>query len=192
MFCAARLTWLLMFLGRSAETENHIGKDYVERRGGAQMPHLCLQVICTLSHGLMGTCSTYPEPGIQCLLTEYNVECLERARFSTLESLRSRNTTFSTMRTGLNFLVLCLAFVSTKAEEKCPTDNLACHDVINSSLCLSQQASRNGTAESMAACVQYDNGMSTLPGKTKLCQCPGCHSAYINAAIEKLFPKPCS
>lgn len=96
------------------------------------------------------------------------------------------------MRAGAQILALCLALMGVQAEEKCPTDNLACHDVINSSLCLSQQATRNGTAEQMAACVQYDNGMSTLPGKTKLCQCPGCHSAYINTAIEKLFPKPCS
>lgn len=72
------------------------------------------------------------------------------------------------MRAGTQILTLLLALMGVQAEEKCPTDNLACHDVINSSLCLSQQASRNGTVESMAACVQYDNGMSTLPGKTKV------------------------
>ncbi|KAF9732711.1 hypothetical protein PMIN06_002838 [Paraphaeosphaeria minitans] len=82
---------------------------------------------------------------------------------------------------------------SVQATNPCPADTeMACLDVINSSLCLSQNASRNGTAAQMAACVDYPGGMSDLSGASKLCRCPGCHSKYINEAISKLFPPPCS
>jgi hypothetical protein len=73
-------------------------------------------------------------------------------------------------------LALCAAVASTyafpaslQATNTCPTDTeYACFDVINSSLCLSQNASRNGTAAQMAACVDYPGGMSDLPGASKV------------------------
>lgn len=50
----------------------------------------------------------------------------------------------------------------------CPTDTeYACFDVINSSLCLSQNAA-SGTKEQMAKCVDYPGGMSDLPGASKV------------------------
>ena len=56
-----------------------------------------------------------------------------------------------------------------QATNPCPADTeYACFDVINSSLCLSQNASRNGTAAQMAACVDYPGGMSDLPGASKV------------------------
>ncbi|KAF1971942.1 hypothetical protein BU23DRAFT_555472, partial [Bimuria novae-zelandiae CBS 107.79] len=59
---------------------------------------------------------------------------------------------------------------SLQATDPCPTaTKYACFDVINSSLCLSQNASRNGTAAQMAACVDYPGGMSDLPGASKVC-----------------------
>lgn len=71
---------------------------------------------------------------------------------------------------------LCAVFMgvhgaptSLQATDPCPTDTeYACFDVINSSLCLSQNASRNGTAAQMAACVDYPGGMSDLPGASKV------------------------
>jgi hypothetical protein len=70
----------------------------------------------------------------------------------------------------ISIVTLLIAFANAQATpDLCPsTTELACHDVINSSLCLSQQASRNGTPEAMAACVEYSNGMSDLPGATKV------------------------
>ncbi|OAG02352.1 uncharacterized protein CC84DRAFT_1208382 [Paraphaeosphaeria sporulosa] len=73
-------------------------------------------------------------------------------------------------------LALCAAIASAyalpssfQATNPCPTDTeMACFDVINSSLCLSQNASRNGTAAQMAACVDYPGGMSDLPGSSKI------------------------
>ncbi|CAI6301428.1 unnamed protein product [Periconia digitata] len=100
------------------------------------------------------------------------------------------------------FLLTCVFAITTHAfptnsaavngTNGCPTSTeYACFDVINSSLCLGQKAV-NGTAEELAACVDYPGGMSDLPGSSKLCRCPGCHSTFINEAIEKLFPPPCA
>lgn len=52
-------------------------------------------------------------------------------------------------------------------ENKCPWEEYACFDVINSSLCLSQQSTA-GNPETMAACVTYDGAMSDLPGAQKV------------------------
>ncbi|KAF2256477.1 hypothetical protein BU26DRAFT_557924 [Trematosphaeria pertusa] len=117
-----------------------------------------------------------------------------------------------------SLFTLCILLAATNAlpssfaantTNLCPTDTeYACFDVINSSLCLSQNAAK-GTAEQMAACVDYPGGMSDLPGASKvgnssrafarskrlteqLCRCPGCHATTINDAIAKLFPPPCS
>ncbi|KAF2866039.1 hypothetical protein BDV95DRAFT_599075 [Massariosphaeria phaeospora] len=75
--------------------------------------------------------------------------------------------------------------------EACPTaTEYACFDVINSSLCLSQNAQR-GTADQMPKCVEYEGAFSDLSGAAKLCRCPGCHSKMINDVIAKAFPSPC-
>jgi len=75
------------------------------------------------------------------------------------------------MRLQINFFALGCALWALHvqgAENPCPTDTeYACFDVINSSLCLSQNAAA-GTKEQMAACVEYDNGMSDLPGASKV------------------------
>ncbi|KAF2110538.1 hypothetical protein BDV96DRAFT_583331 [Lophiotrema nucula] len=97
------------------------------------------------------------------------------------------------MRLSIQLIVFSFAIMGTNAADECPWSEYACFDVINSSLCLSTQASSNTTtAASMAKCVEYDNAMSDLPGATKLCRCTGCHSAPVNAAIQKLFPPPCA
>ncbi|KAG9237671.1 hypothetical protein BJ875DRAFT_481086 [Amylocarpus encephaloides] len=96
------------------------------------------------------------------------------------------------MRFEIKLLALCFALAGVSAEvDKCPKDEYACLDVINSSLCISQNAA-SGTAAALAECVTYTGAASSLPGATKLCRCPGCHSASINAAISRLFPTPCN
>ncbi|KAF2273812.1 uncharacterized protein EI97DRAFT_460745 [Westerdykella ornata] len=68
---------------------------------------------------------------------------------------------------ALLFSLSVAAVPAAQPEEyACPTDDYACHDVINSSLCLSQNAA-SGTKEAMAACVDYPGGMSDLPGAAK-------------------------
>lgn len=73
------------------------------------------------------------------------------------------------MRFEPHFLALYFAFLGINAQngtvvDKCPKNDYACTDVINSSLCLSQGAAANASASMMAACVQYDVGASNLPG----------------------------
>ncbi|KAH8656717.1 hypothetical protein BGZ60DRAFT_532298 [Tricladium varicosporioides] len=102
------------------------------------------------------------------------------------------------MRFNLNLLALYLGFAGIHAQavvDKCPKDEMACLDVINSSLCISQNATKTQNATTIAAlikCVEYEGGGSNITGAAKLCRCPGCHSAPINAAIAKMFPPPCA
>jgi hypothetical protein len=58
------------------------------------------------------------------------------------------------------------------AEDLCPKNEYACFDVINSSLCLSQQATpgSGGTNETMAKCVEFDGAASNLSGAEKVSQ----------------------
>jgi hypothetical protein len=72
---------------------------------------------------------------------------------------------FLIMISKTSVLALCLlvtgslAIPSLQARQvtnECPTDTeYACFDVINSSLCLSTNTDRGGTAEQFAACVDY-------------------------------------
>ncbi|KAG9238061.1 hypothetical protein BJ875DRAFT_480750 [Amylocarpus encephaloides] len=102
------------------------------------------------------------------------------------------------MRFTVNIIALCLAVAGAKSEEvedKCPKGEIACLDVINNSFCIEGIALNNpmdATKEELVKCVEYDGMSSKLPGATKYCRCPGCHSAPINAVIERLFPAPCS
>lgn len=51
----------------------------------------------------------------------------------------------------------------------CPVNTeYACFDVINSSLCVSTVANRNGTAAEMAKCVTYPGAMSDISGAAKV------------------------
>jgi hypothetical protein len=70
-------------------------------------------------------------------------------------------------------LVLCLALVGVQAEEKCPTTEYACHDVIDSSRCLMETLLNpgGGNATTIAQCVEYAGSMSDLPGATKVSEC---------------------
>jgi hypothetical protein len=77
------------------------------------------------------------------------------------------------MRT--NFLVtLALASLGINAQnttvDLCPKTEHACLDVINSSLCLSQNAAlgTNGTKDAMAACVTFAQGASNITGAAKV------------------------
>jgi hypothetical protein len=75
------------------------------------------------------------------------------------------------MRLQLNLLALCFAVLGASAQsavDTCPRTEHACVDVINSSLCLSQGATANATAETMAKCVTYEGGASNLPGAVKV------------------------
>ena len=74
------------------------------------------------------------------------------------------------MRFGINILAVCFVLVGVNSQaevDKCPKDEYACLDVINSSLCLSQNAARNDTS-AMVKCVEYEGAASDLPGKTKV------------------------
>jgi hypothetical protein len=68
-------------------------------------------------------------------------------------------------------LALFLGGINAQSQLSCPTDTeYACFDVINNSLCLSQNAA-TGTPEVLAKCVEYEGGggMSDLPGAVKVC-----------------------
>ncbi|CAG8958991.1 hypothetical protein HYFRA_00012150 [Hymenoscyphus fraxineus] len=100
------------------------------------------------------------------------------------------------MRLTNNHFLFLVAIVGANAENKCPTTDYACLDVINSSLCISQNAvnaQTDATAkDTLIKCVEYAQSASNLTGSAKYCRCTGCHSAPINAALEALFPQPCS
>jgi hypothetical protein len=73
------------------------------------------------------------------------------------------------MRLPIPFF-LSLALSINAQQLGCPTSTEpACFDVINNSLCLSQNAA-TGTPEVLAKCVEYEvgGGMSDLPGSVKV------------------------
>ncbi|KAH9909146.1 hypothetical protein F4778DRAFT_215291 [Xylariomycetidae sp. FL2044] len=77
----------------------------------------------------------------------------------------------------------------------CPTDELACHDVMNSSQCIAQMILDQAAPvdeEALLGCLEYEGAASDLPAATKYCLCSGCHTAAINEAIAEMFPPPCS
>ncbi|KAK4032525.1 hypothetical protein C8A01DRAFT_20405 [Parachaetomium inaequale] len=104
---------------------------------------------------------------------------------------------------------------------QCPDTELACHDIMNSSQCISQvvlesnNATVSATKEAMIKCVEHEGTASNLPGAVKVsstlfyksptfhgqclddglgqfCRCPGCHTQPINDVIAKLFAPPCA
>lgn len=64
-------------------------------------------------------------------------------------------------------LGLLMGLVYAQEVDKCPKNEYACLDVINSSLCLSQNAPQ-GSGEAMAKCVEYENSASNLTGAVKV------------------------
>jgi hypothetical protein len=70
----------------------------------------------------------------------------------------------------LAVLTLSLRHVIAQANG-CPTTDLACHDIINSSQCIEQQVLEgNGTVTKagMIKCVEYEGTASSLPGAVKV------------------------
>jgi len=75
--------------------------------------------------------------------------------------------------------LLCLALlgmtVSVTAQtvvvDGCPKNELACHDIMNSSQCIEQLILENSaplTKENLVKCVEHEGTASTLPGGTKV------------------------
>ncbi|KAK3389962.1 hypothetical protein B0H63DRAFT_538088 [Podospora didyma] len=78
------------------------------------------------------------------------------------------------MRLFIQLGVLCLALMGVSADEledKCPKNELACHDVMNSSQCIEQLVIENQaplTKAAMVKCVEHEGTASNLPGATKV------------------------
>jgi hypothetical protein len=78
------------------------------------------------------------------------------------------------MRFWNGLLTLCFAFAGVNAQEaqdKCPKNEYACLDVINSSQCISQlviQRLSPLTREAMIKCVDTEDVASNLPAATKV------------------------
>ncbi|KAF2475958.1 uncharacterized protein BDR25DRAFT_350245 [Lindgomyces ingoldianus] len=93
--------------------------------------------------------------------------------------LKDEEPDLTTMRFGIDLLLLCFAFVSVNTEavqDKCPKTEYACLDVINSSQCIEQLVIERlapVTKEAMVKCVEYEGTVTNLPGATKFCRCPG-------------------
>ncbi|KAE9375139.1 hypothetical protein N431DRAFT_463245 [Stipitochalara longipes BDJ] len=101
------------------------------------------------------------------------------------------------MRFSINLLAfLALVGVNAQVKDGCPKDQVACLDIINSSQCIEQviiEHQQNLTRENLINCIDTPGvSSSNLPGATKYCLCPGCHSAAINTVIAQMFPPPCS
>jgi hypothetical protein len=77
---------------------------------------------------------------------------------------------FGVLSFCFSFLGAVHAFPTAVEEDLCPKTEYACFDVINSSLCLSQQATpgAGGTNETLAKCVEFDGAASNLSGGAKV------------------------
>jgi hypothetical protein len=73
------------------------------------------------------------------------------------------------MRSGTVVVSLIFSVVvwADTVPNQCPWTEFACFDVINSSLCISQNAAK-GDATAIAKCVEYDGAMSSLSGAAKV------------------------
>ncbi|KAF2797716.1 hypothetical protein K505DRAFT_358181 [Melanomma pulvis-pyrius CBS 109.77] len=81
------------------------------------------------------------------------------------------------MRFGMNQLARCFALVSAlmsvhsqTIQDKCPKNEYACLDVINSSQCIEQliiERLAPVTKEALVKCVEYEGTVTNLPGATK-------------------------
>lgn len=117
----------------------------------------------------------------------------------------------------LIFLCLALLGITVTAQtvvDGCPKNELACHDIMNSSQCIEQIILENSaplTKENLVKCVEHEGTASNLPGGTKvssvaagfeldekltsvlqLCRCSGCHTEQLNTVIRQMFPPPCA
>ncbi|KAK4182999.1 hypothetical protein QBC35DRAFT_394805, partial [Podospora australis] len=93
----------------------------------------------------------------------------------------------------LTSLLVGATVVVAQTDNKCPTTDLACHDLLNSSQCISQVVdTKNPTKEALIQCVVHEGTASNLSGGAKYCRCPGCHTKPLNDVIQKFFPPPCS
>lgn len=82
------------------------------------------------------------------------------------------------MRFGINQLARCFALVSVlmgvitqTIQDKCPKNEYACLDVINSSQCIEQliiERLAPVTKEALVKCVEYEGTVTNLPGATKV------------------------
>jgi hypothetical protein len=78
------------------------------------------------------------------------------------------------MRFRINLLALCFALVGVNAQkdqDKCPKNEYACLDVINSSQCIEQLVLEQLaplTKAAMIKCVENEGPASNLPGATKV------------------------
>jgi hypothetical protein len=64
-----------------------------------------------------------------------------------------------------------LTAASESVEDKCPKDEYACHDVMNSSQCIEQliiEKLAPATKENLIKCVEYEGTVTDLPGATKV------------------------
>lgn len=78
------------------------------------------------------------------------------------------------MRLKVSLLALCFALVGVNTQtvqDKCPKNDYACLDVINSSQCLEQLVIEHlspVTKESMVKCVEYEGTATNMPGASKV------------------------
>ncbi|KAK4213400.1 hypothetical protein QBC37DRAFT_400589 [Rhypophila decipiens] len=96
-----------------------------------------------------------------------------------------------TTKLNLGLLFALVAIVNAQAAvDKCPKDEIACLDIINSSQCIANVIIDGRpplTKANLAMCVEHEGTASSLPGAEKFCRCTGCHTAQINEAIIKTF-----
>lgn len=81
--------------------------------------------------------------------------------------------------TAINLLrAMCLVRAGVSAQEApdgCPKDELACHDIMNSSQCIEQLVIEKLsplTREAMVKCVEHEGTASNLPGAVKVSDLP--------------------
>lgn len=91
-----------------------------------------------------------------------------RKHKNTTHKTGGQKSTAMRLNTNIFPLYVLVGLVYAQEVDKCPKNEYACLDVINSSLCLSQNAPQ-GSGEAMAKCVEYDNSASNLTGAVKVC-----------------------
>ena len=78
------------------------------------------------------------------------------------------------MRVKFNILAVLLLNIRYAIAQVngCPTSDLACHDIMNSSQCIAQLITDGSktaiTKEAMVKCVEYEGTASSLPGAVKV------------------------
>ncbi|KAK0108198.1 hypothetical protein ONS95_003020 [Cadophora gregata] len=73
------------------------------------------------------------------------------------------------INTPLALYAVLVGIAAQTVVDGCPKGVYACLDVINSNLCISQNAMR-GTREDLINCVTYENSASNLTGAEKVNQ----------------------